>query len=327
MCKLLYCKKILFIGIGFYDYEQAIVEEMISQGAVVDYFKIGYQNFEIRIAKYIPFIKEFMIKKLNRDILKKADKEYDYVFVIKGEFCMPFLFERLRKNLNAIFIMYQWDCISRVRNYELIKSYFDYIYSFDREDVNDRAELIFRPLFYKNEFNMRLEDSDFNIYDVCSIGVYYDYRYQFYKKIYNKLNKKKLFLKVRIGIPFYLKKLIIERERLEKKLIMFRSTSAKENLDLIKNSSVILDVCNPIQSGLTMRTMEALGMKKKLITTNKDIINYDFYCADNIFIIDLAELSISNEFFEKPYKVLSDDIYNNYTISKWISDIFNFIED
>ena len=32
-----------------------------------------------------------------------------------------------------------------------------------------------------------------------------------------------------------------------------------------------------------MRTIEVLGMRKKLITTNEDIVNYDFY--DKLILI------------------------------------------
>ena len=42
-------------------------------------------------------------------------------------------------------------------------------------------------------------------------------------------------------------------------------------VSLYKESEVILDINHPGQNGLTMRTFEALGAGKKLITTNTEI--------------------------------------------------------
>ena len=41
--------------------------------------------------------------------------------------------------------------------------------------------------------------------------------------------------------------------------------------------NIILDIAHPHQKGLSFRPYEAMGLRKKLITTNKDITNYDFY--------------------------------------------------
>ena len=39
----------------------------------------------------------------------------------------------------------------------------------------------------------------------------------------------------------------------------------------------VLDSAQDGQLGLTIRVLEAIGAKKKIITTNEDVINYDFY--------------------------------------------------
>ena len=38
-----------------------------------------------------------------------------------------------------------------------------------------------------------------------------------------------------------------------------------------------------------------IGLKKKLITTNKDIVNYDFYNSNNIMVVDRANFQIDTE--------------------------------
>ncbi len=88
------------------------------------------------------------------------------------------------------------------------------------------------------------------------------------------------------------------------------------------NTKVILDLPHPLQNGLTMRTIEAIGANKKLITTNEDIKNYDFYDEDNICILDKENITIEKDFFEKPYKKISKDIKNKYSLDSWIEDVF-----
>lgn len=88
------------------------------------------------------------------------------------------------------------------------------------------------------------------------------------------------------------------------------------------NTKIILDLPHPLQNGLTMRTIEAIGANKKLITTNQDIKNYDFYDEDNICILDKENIDIKSDFFEKQYKRISDDIKNKYSLDSWIEDVF-----
>ena len=82
-----------------------------------------------------------------------------------------------------------------------------------------------------------------------------------------------------------------------------------------------MDVENAGQHGLTMRSIEMVGLQKKLITTNRDIVNYDFYHPDNILILDRENPVADRNFFEKPYKVLEEEIYRKYSLSSWLTEI------
>jgi hypothetical protein len=87
------------------------------------------------------------------------------------------------------------------------------------------------------------------------------------------------------------------------------------------DSRCVIDIENKGQHGLTMRTIELLGLKRKLITTNKDIVNYDFYNENNILIIDRKNPVIDESFFEKPYVMLSDEMYEKYSLKSWIMEV------
>jgi spore maturation protein CgeB len=84
----------------------------------------------------------------------------------------------------------------------------------------------------------------------------------------------------------------------------------------------ILDIQHPRQSGLTMRTFEALGSGKKLITTNPEIAEYDFFNSQNIRIIDRINPEIPEDFFKTPYLHPSQEVYSRHSISGWVDEIF-----
>jgi len=64
-------------------------------------------------------------------------------------------------------------------------------------------------------------------------------------------------------------------------------------------------------------------LEKKLITTNKDIVNYDFYNPNNIFVWDNIKTEIPNDFLTTPYQPLSIPIFEKYSIKKWVKTILN----
>ena len=78
------------------------------------------------------------------------------------------------------------------------------------------------------------------------------------------------------------------------------------------------------QTGLTLRPLEALFFKKKLLTTCKDLKEYDFYHPDNIFIIDINNPCLDGieDFMSKPFHEIDESIANQYDINNWLRTYF-----
>ena len=91
-----------------------------------------------------------------------------------------------------------------------------------------------------------------------------------------------------------------------------------ENIKYVFQSKCIIDIVQPGQTGLTLRPLEALFYKKKLITTNIEIQNYDFYKQENIFIWGKDSISDLPAFLASPYKEVSNNIVLRYTINEWV---------
>lgn len=99
--------------------------------------------------------------------------------------------------------------------------------------------------------------------------------------------------------------------------------SYEEVCQLIFESRSIIEVLQPGQDGVSLRTMESLFFQKKLITNNFSIIENEFYDPQNIFIYGKDNPSRFREFLLTPYKRLNPDIVNQYKFENWLNRILN----
>ena len=100
----------------------------------------------------------------------------------------------------------------------------------------------------------------------------------------------------------------ITYKKLEKYFTL-SSLNRDQCLDILKKSKAVIDCPIPNQNGLTMRTFEALALNTKLITTNKNIKEYEFYTENNIYVVDDETEAIPTDFFIKPFD-------NNYRLDE-----------
>ena len=100
----------------------------------------------------------------------------------------------------------------------------------------------------------------------------------------------------------------------------------QEVFDKLSETQIVIDINHPNQSGLTMRTIEALVLKKKLITTNTNIKYEGFYSQENFLIVDRTKPVIPIEFLNTPYQEIDSNIINSYSLESWLKKIFDPIE-
>ena len=105
----------------------------------------------------------------------------------------------------------------------------------------------------------------------------------------------------------------------------YEKKSYQETMSIEKESKVILDIQHDRQVGLTMRTIEMIGMGKKMITTNSDIMNYDFYNSHNIFVIDRKSPHVDPDFFKNEYEDIPSEILARYSLDSWIKEVLNIV--
>jgi len=279
-------------------------------------FKHKYPNFRTKLYNF--FSKTLFNKNIKnfyygKEILKKLaenDEIQDIILTIKGDFIDSksiLDFKKFGKKSIAFFN----DSISRCpKTVEVIPS-FDEVYSFEKEDCK-KYKLKFitnwiYPVQNKNQSKEQLQ-----VYNISSK----DKRTVLLSKIARILKENKIIYKIII----YDKKSKDNDPNLE---YTSKPIPLEEVNDNLFSSQVLLDINRKGQKGLTFRVFESLALEKKLITTNLDIQNYDFYNPNNILIIDEKKLNIPLDFFNNEYQKIPEDILQKYTLDGWIEEVLN----
>jgi hypothetical protein len=291
------------------------------------YRKFKYKNLTdqfVNILKKIFFNDKLYKKKLvkihnNEEIKKLISKtsEADYSLTIRADL---FDVESLKKiiKLGRENYAYQWDGLSRFPEVKKLITLFDKFYVFDEKDliINNKTHLATNFYFdcYQTLFNKK--DIEYDFYTLCN----YDKRINKIISIYEILNEKGYKLK----LILYSK----PKKHLKKySYITFiqEPISYYENLKNVANSKNLIDIQNSsIHNGLSFRVFEALGYNKKLITTNSNILNYDFYNKNNILYLDNNFNGASFEkFLNAPFEEIESSIKEKYSFTSWINYILN----
>src|SRR5690606_40375642 len=82
--------------------------------------------------------------------------------------------------------------------------------------------------------------------------------------------------------------------------------SYEKNLQDVFKANILIDIQNPVHQGLSFRIFEGIGYNKKVITTNSNVVNYDFYQPENFLIWKGQNVQELAEFIATPYKSLED---------------------
>ena len=100
-----------------------------------------------------------------------------------------------------------------------------------------------------------------------------------------------------------------------------RPIPPEEARTLIRHSRVLLDVHKEVQRGLSFRAFEAMGARRKLITTNPDIVNYDFYDPENIHVWRPEGEPPPERFFSDPYRDPPPETFRKYGQENWVRTV------
>lgn len=92
-------------------------------------------------------------------------------------------------------------------------------------------------------------------------------------------------------------------------------------LNTLERSKTSLYLVEGAQTGVTMRVIESLLFEVKLITDNQELMNYDFYNPNNIFILGVDDIKTLPEFINSPYEQVNSKMFKHVYFEDMIQSI------
>ncbi len=196
-------------------------------------------NIRKNCKNYLIFTEDYL-KCINWDDLRLMRDRFDI-------FAVLYIDDPIEKRMNQY-----------TNQLEKYRDKFDLLISTDNLDAT-KYDISFFPLIYSQP---KLVDSPDVYYDLSFVG--YD---KGREKLLREINGKAKSSKLKTFIKCYK-----ERKFTSNKLMDYG-----EIIDVVKKSNCILEVVQKGQSAITLRTLEAVYYRKKLLTNNTNIKKYSFY--------------------------------------------------
>ncbi len=310
--------RVLFIGLNYYHYPEAISKELERLGYQVDYYPIEPTTLFYKISRYIlkPIYRVSLDRYHHKIINQSLSKEYDKVFFITTHYFSIENLKYLRNSQkNAEFISYHWDSLIQ-ENYLETVEFFDRTYSFDRVDCQKHG-IKYLPLFACGIYNdIEKKELDIDIYIVGSVGNPQRYILVQQFKDYCISNDISFNFHLKVTPITYLRVLL---KGIIPQNVSFRTLKTEVMRDKAMRSRAVLDVPNHEQSGLTMRVIENICIGKKLVTTNVNIINEPFFDKNQVFLLGVDDMKDLKAFIRSDYKPKE---YPELKLESWLRNIF-----
>lgn len=188
---------------------------------------------------------------------------------------------------------------------------FDKVYTFDAEDAREHGFLKLHNFMY-DEPNKGSGACKYKAFVVMAGRD----RADILSRLADELDRK--------GVHDY--KFLLQSKAiagLNKNITLFRERLSLEAVaELIAESEMLVDIVRSGHGGLSFRFFEAMLHRKKIITTNRSVTEYDFFNPQNILVIDPDHPEVPEDFLSGGYVDLPAEIYERYTLKSWVNEVF-----
>lgn len=322
-------KKILLIMPNFFDTQKEMINVLESKG--YDVFLYSDRPSGNTIIKVLIRLNRHFVYFLTKRYIKKIVKEtngFDFyrIIIIDGQSFsyshLNYLFNNVKSEKKVYYI---WDPLSRFKYTKKILSLFNETLTYDFYDYKTGIFDYFLPLYISKGFEQDKNKKEYK-YDMCFIGTTRPAKYEHVIKLRSAASENNLTFFEYLYLPtkamFYYFKLTNKHFKKAKiKEFNFRPIPASKINEAYNNSRFMVDVGNTNEGGLSLRVFDSVANQKKLILTNRTIINYDFYFKNNFYIFE-GKFDLSDDFFNTKLE-RSDEILDKYRIDNWIEFLIN----
>lgn len=312
--------RILLIAPVFYDYHHHIVRELERCGHEVRHFAERPNRWLYSPAKKLPTRwRRAVFDRYLWGLLRQIEGEiFNRVLLIRGEIVAPWFIQELREqNPGVRIIMYQWDSV-RNNDYRALLSYVDSASTFDPKDA-DHLGIGYLPLFHIAGYRLQ-KIPKIPEWDLVFVGSFNEERYRTLINIREHCRQRGIRLRHYLYLaPVDYWKLRLSGQAPARDDVEFRKLDQDTVVNLYGNASGILDIENDKQTGLTMRSFEALATGRLLVTTNPLAIKLLPELKNRILTIDRNYLNLPPDLL-KEAPGWSDDLMV-WSIEAWVCQL------
>lgn len=297
---MVHARKVLFVGLHYHHYTQAIVDEICHSGFEANYVDIQPRSFIFKIFKTLSskLYQRYLNSYHRRAIERAASQQYDQVLFLQAH---QMSFENLsmlrRTQGKAHFTLYNWDSLSN-HDYLSRTQFFDRVITFDREDAS-RHGFEYLPLFCVRSIqafrrNRARARSVFMVGNIVNIN-----RYNAVERFTEYCNLSGIHFETYLVVSPVVW-LQMRKQGIRPKGLHFSSIPKAVFARMTEEALAVFDFANHHQSGYTMRTIENLCAGKKIITNNRNILNDYFFSPDRIHCFEGFDFSGVEDFLDIP---------------------------
>jgi hypothetical protein len=91
-------------------------------------------------------------------------------------------------------------------------------------------------------------------------------------------------------------------------------------MEMAMQSRCIVEIVHTGDPSCTLRPLEAMAIRRKLLTNNPAVRNYTFYRPQNIFILGQDNPNDLSDFLHSPFEPLPSDIVESYDVNSWVEN-------
>lgn len=272
------------------------------------YFKNTEIEKELRLEPSLPLFYQS---------INKIEGKIDFTLIIRPD-SFPKSFIKKIKNKSNLIVAYQWDGLQLFYDAPKRIKYFDRFFVFDPKDLDYNPKLLPTTNFYfdyPRKFAEPVRKKS-----IYFLGTFINFRMKIIADFTMLIKKLDYFPEIYIvahqrdNIDLFLDSGIV---------FLKEGISYQKNYENVAKSDILVDFENGKHNGLSFRIFDAIGLGKKIITTNPDVYKYDFFHPNNFFVLKDSNINALQEFLTKPYVIPPERIKLKYSFTNWIHYVLN----
>lgn len=277
---------ILMVALHYHHYTRAIAEEFEAMGHNVTLHDIQPRTFARKVLRNIaPQLWEYDLHRHHQAILRQErGRDYDMVLFIQVHQMRRATLDRFREAFaGARFVLYNWDSIDN-HDYRDHADGFDDVYTFDPADAAGHG-FKYLPLFCVREFQFADDPN------AAERGVYFVGnlvrvpRYLAIADFRAYCEAHGIAFKAHLAATPPIKAALVKAGHAPRGLAG-GAIARDEFVAMMRSVTTTFDFANHNQSGYTMRVIENLCARRKIITNNRRVMNESFYSPDRFHVFE-----------------------------------------